>query len=93
MVDLKFDDDIVIEIGDFKQVDSINQEVEAIMRTPHGCFRNDGYLGIDLLSELMDDNIINIKRQLIMMLKRDMKRLNTFNITTNGKIQIDVERL
>ena len=84
--------DLDFENGDFRIGDAVYQETKAILENPPGSFKLNGYLGIDLLNELNDDNGLLIKAELKKQLKLDGKRLKSFRII-NGIIQADVEYL
>lgn len=86
------DGDLIIEGGDFKLGNSLDQEVETILTVLPGQIREDGFLGVDLLGEVQNDGVVNIEGKLKAMLKRDGKRLK--NLVNDGeKISIDVENL
>jgi hypothetical protein len=82
--------DIIVENSSFKTGDSFQQEVKLIMQGPPGSFRENGYLGMDLLSSIDDDEASYIISELKKMLRLDGKKLNYIN-TDNDVIQIDVD--
>lgn len=91
MTDFVLDEnnDIIAENGNFLFGDSLKQEVKLIIQGSPGHFRENGYLGLDLLNNLDDENI-NIIPELKKMLKLDGKKLSRIN-TVNDLIQIDAE--
>ena len=86
------DGDLIIEGGDFKVGNSLDQEVETILTVSPGQIREDGFLGVDLFNEVQNDGIVNIEGKLKAMLKRDGKRLKSF-VNNGEKISVDVENL
>lgn len=76
--------------GDFVTGDSLSQEVRSIMIVPPGQFRENGYLGMNLVNLIDDDESVDIKAEIKKMLKLDGKKLKTYTIV-NDKIQLDAE--
>ena len=84
--------DIIIDNGDFKIGESLAQEVSQIISLAPGNIRADGYLGVDIWGELLNEGDIAITQKLKSMLKRDNKKLKNFSIDKQI-LNIDVEQL
>jgi hypothetical protein len=91
MEDFILDDnnDMIVENGSFKTDNSLKQETKLIIQGAPGHFRENGYLGLDLLNSLDDENI-DIVPELKKMLKLDGKKLNKINFK-GDIIQIDAD--
>ncbi|MBN1250692.1 MAG: hypothetical protein JXA16_01055 [Bacteroidales bacterium] len=85
MIDILLDEnkDLTINNGDIKIGESINQEVELIFLVAPGQLREDGFIGVDIINELLNENVY-VRPLIKKMLKRDNKELKSFNILNNN---------
>lgn len=85
------DGDLLILDGDFVLGDSLKREIEDILLLTPGQLREDGFLGVGLLSWINDEHsLAGAKTEIERHLKRDGKHLITFMVQ-NSKIVIDAE--
>ncbi len=86
------DGDLDFVNGDFKIGDAVYQDVQLLLATTAGGFRQYPQFGMDLIKEIENDRAFSFKAELKKQLKSDNKKIKTFNIT-DGKLNIDVEEL
>ena len=76
--------DISFKNGDFAFGESIDQEVDLIMRSNKGEWRHDPLLGVNMIKNInAKRGLTNIEQQLKIQLKRDNKHLNSISIDNN----------
>lgn len=89
MKDLVLDNyDLEIRNGDFVIEDSHQQEVDLILRTTPGDWKNSPLTGADLYSYLLNENVFALKKNIRRQLSADNKELYDFRVE-GGQIYID----
>lgn len=89
MSDLRLNQyDLKISGGDFVIGDTYKQEMDLILRTKPGEWKNAPLVGADVEASLLDENFYTLKRRIQNQLKYDGKELRKFQVK-DGKISID----
>lgn len=88
---LNNDNDLVIENGDFKQTTSHDQDIQKILSSNVGDYKQFPTLGTSIVDFINSENPYLIEQRVRLQLKADNFSVNRVRYA-NGKILIDAEK-